>query len=131
MTTGRPTKYNDAIIDKAHKYANGGWVRVDTVPTVAGLACELGISRETCYAWAADPEKAVFSDILSKIAQTQERSLVNNGLKGEYNAAIAKMMLTQHGYSERISQDHTSSDGTMTPQVITRTIIDPKPNEDA
>ena len=117
MPAGRPTDYTPELLAKAQAYADGGWRDVgDTVPTVAGLACELNISRDTCYAWGADAQKSAFSDILNKIAQTQERTLVNNGLKGDYNAPIAKMMLTKHGYSDKIEQDHTSSDNSMTPK---------------
>ena len=119
MPAGRPTDYTPELIAKAWEYANGGWQTVgDTVPTVAGLACELGINRDTCYAWGADAQKGEFSDILNKIAQTQERTLVNNGLRGEYNPPIAKMMLTKHGYSDKIEQDLSSSDGSMKPAVI-------------
>ena len=116
MPAGRPTDYTPELIAKAWEYANGGWEAVDTVPTVAGLACELNISRDTCYEWGKDAQKPEFSDILSKIAQTQERTLVNNGLKGDYNAPIAKMMLTKHGYSDKTEVDNTSSDGSMSPK---------------
>ena len=130
MPAGRPTDYTPELVAKAWEYANGGWQNAgDTVPTVAGLACEIGISRETCYAWSADAQKSEFSYILNKIAQTQERTLVNNGLKGEYNAPIAKMMLTKHGYSDKIEQDHTSSDNSMTPTVIERVIVKAKEND--
>lgn len=82
------------------------------MPSVAGLACEIGISRETCHAWARDEDNQ-FSDILKAIAKKQERELLNNGLGGIFNPPITKMMLSKHGYSDRIEQDHTSSDGSM------------------
>lgn len=113
MPAGRPTDYTPELVAKAWGYAEGGWSAVgDPVPTVAGLACEIGVRRETCYAWAKDENKE-FSNILGKIAEEQERNLVRGGLGGDFNAPITKMMLTKHGYSDRIEQDNTSSDGSM------------------
>lgn len=113
---GRPSQYTPKIVKAAWEYANGGWIAAgDKVPSVAGLACVIGIRRETCHAWASDPENE-FSNILKVIAEKQERELVNNGLTGDFVAPITKMMLTKHGYSDRVEQDHTSSDGSMSPQ---------------
>jgi hypothetical protein len=95
----------------------------DVVPSIAGLACVLNVTRETCRAWGIDPEKSEFSGILDELAQKQERELLNNGLAGNFNAPITKMMLTKHGYSDKIENDLKSSDGTMTPQIIERVIV--------
>jgi hypothetical protein len=127
MPAGRPTDYTPELIEKAWAYANGGWEEVgDPVPSVAGLACEIGVRRETCHAWAKDETKE-FSNILRKIAETQERQLVKGGLGGNFNASITKMMMTKHGYSDRVETDHTSSDGSMTPkptEIILRAVDD-------
>lgn len=118
MTAGRPTSYTKELVKKAWEYINGGWISAgDKVPSVAGLACEIGIHRDTCHEWAKDEEKE-FSDILKAIAQIQERELVNNGLTGDFVAPITKMMLTKHGYSDRVEQAHTSPDGSMSPKEI-------------
>jgi hypothetical protein len=117
----RPTDYTPELVAKAWAYANGEWAEVgDPVPSVAGLACEIGVRRETCHAWAKDETKE-FSNILSKIAETQERQLLRGGLSSAFNAPITKMMLTKHGYSDRIEQDVTSSDGSLAP---TRIVIE-------
>jgi hypothetical protein len=118
MPSGRLTDYCPEIVEKAWKYVDGGWIEAgDKVPSVAGLACEIGIHRETCYDWARDKDK-VFSDILKALAQKQERTLLNNGLDGTFNPPITKMMLSKHGYSDKIETDLTSSDGSMTPQAL-------------
>lgn len=123
MPSGRLTDYSPEIVEKAWEYANGGWIKAgDKVPSIAGLACEIGIHRETCHEWAKDKNK-VFSDILRAIAQKQERELLNNGLSGTFNPPITKMMLSKHGYSDKIESDLTSSDGSMTPQIIERVIV--------
>ncbi len=112
----RPSEYSEDIVAKAWAYARGGWLEVgDKVPSVAGLACEIGIHRDTCYAWADDDDKE-FSDILKEIAQIQERTLVNSGLSGVFNPPITKMMLSKHGYSDAVDTRHTSPDGSMTPK---------------
>ena len=117
MPAGRPSDYTADTIFAAWEYATSGWRDAgDKVPSVAGLACEIGVHRDTCYAWAKDPEKAEFSDILKMIAQTQERVLINRGLAGEFNAPITKMMMSKHGYADAV--DNTSSDGSMGPTRI-------------
>ena len=122
---GRPSQYTDELVSKAWDYVKGGWeIAGDRVPSVAGLACEIGIHRETCYDWAKQEDK-VFSDILKAIAQKQERELLNNGLDGTFNPPITKMMLSKHGYSDRVETDHSSKDGTMTPAVVERVIVNP------
>jgi hypothetical protein len=126
MKTGRPTDYTEKLVAAAWKYANGGWIDVgDPVPTVAGMACEIGISRDTCYEWSKHEDKE-FSDILGKIAQSQERQLVKGGLLGAYNAPISKMMLTKHGYSDATKSEISGPEGGAIPVEIKRTIVDPR-----
>lgn len=126
MAAGRPTDYTPKIVKAAWDYAKGGWIAAgDKVPSVAGLACEIGIHRETCHDWARDKDKE-FSDILKAIAQKQERELLNNGLDGTFNPPITKMMLSKHGYSDATKQELSGPDGGAIPVEIKRTIIDPK-----
>ena len=122
---GRPSLYTPKLLETAWAYVNGGWeLAGDKVPSVAGLACEIGVRRETCHAWAHDEDKE-FSNILKIIAEKQERALVNNGLDGTFTAPITKMMLSKHGYSDALDNRHTSPDGSMTPTVIERIIVTP------
>jgi hypothetical protein len=125
MAGGRPTDYTPKIIKAAWEYAKGGWIAAgDKVPSVAGLACEIGISRETCHAWARDDDNE-FSDILKLISRKQERELLNNGLSGDFNYSITKMMLSKHGYSDATKQELSGPSGGAIPIEIKRTIIDP------
>lgn len=118
MPAGRPAKYSSKILKMAENYIDHHEDFDDAVPTVAGLACVLGVVRDTCYDWAKDPEKREFSDALRRLSQKQERVLVNKGLKSEFNSPITKMMLTNHGYSDKVENDHTSSDGSLKPSTI-------------
>lgn len=101
MTTGRPTKYNEDILAKAREYLINYEEAGDAVPTIAGLSCELNVSRETLYVWGGEEGKEAFSDILGAIMAKQERVLANKGLTGYFNPNITKMMLTKHGYSDK------------------------------
>ena len=111
---GRPRKVAKPS-KKAQEYLDGGYeILGDVVPTAAGFAEYLGVSRSRIYDWAS--EDAEFQDMLDAIQAKQERMLVNLGLVGTFNATIAKLMLAKHGYSEKSEVDNKSSDGSMTPQ---------------
>lgn len=120
---GRPTDYTEELVARSRVYLTSYYDMGDPIPTVAGLACVLGVTRTTLYKWAKDQDKAEFAYILEELAQRQERALVKGGLLGEYNAPITKMMLTKHGYSDRVDSDHTSSDGSMTPKDAAASIL--------
>ena len=112
---GRPSELTPEVFECAWAYLRGGYKNVPTlVPSVAGLAFVLGKSRECMYEWARQNNE--FSDILNGIAVVQEMLLINGGLSGDFNSAITKMMMTKHGYSDKIESNLTSSDGSMTPQ---------------
>ena len=106
---GRPTKYTPELLEECRKYLKD----YNTLPSIAGLAVRLDVSRDTLQTWAKDEDKPEFSDIYAKLMAMQERDLIKNGLMGVFNASITKMILTKHGYSDKV--DATSSDGTMTP----------------
>lgn len=96
---GRPSKLSDCLI-KAKKYLDGGYEEVgEVIPNIAGLACYLAVHRSTVYDYGKQSEE--FSDILEGILSLQESKLVNNGLKGEFNPTITKLILTKHGYSDK------------------------------
>lgn len=113
----RPTEYSNEKLALAQSYLDGGWeIEGDTVPQVIGLAMAMGVHRDTLYTWAKDEDKKEFSDILTRVQQAQERKLINGGLDGAFNPAVTKMLLVKHGYSDKIEQDHTSSDKSMSPK---------------
>ena len=115
---GRPTDYTEEVLNAAKDYLADC---VDTVrqvvsgqsekfttytekvtvklPSIEGLARFLQISKETIYQWEKIHDD--FSDVLHALRAEQADRLINNGLAGDYNPAIAKMLLTKHGYSDR------------------------------
>ncbi|EOV8087956.1 MULTISPECIES: DNA-packaging protein [Providencia] len=113
---GRPSKFAESLV-KAKEYLMGGYEAVgDVVPSVAGLACYLGVSRKTVYEWVK--ESTDLSDTLEGILAMQENKLINKGLNGDFNPTITKLMLANHGYSEKQEVDHKSSDSSMSPTKI-------------
>lgn len=122
----RPIEYNEDInirakeylskcVDEIEEYHKTRGDKSDTydrivrvkIPTIEGLAVHLGISRSTLYLWKESYD--TFSDIIEELQQVQADRLLNNGLSGDYNPTIAKVLLTKHGYREGIEQ--TGKDG--------------------
>ena len=101
MTAGRPTKYNDEILEKAREYIKNFADYDDVIPQIAGLSIHLGITRATVYDWAKQEDKKEFSDIVQGLLASQEKTLVNKGLDGKFNPNITKLILTKHDYSEK------------------------------
>ena len=108
MSVGRPSKYNDETVKISREYIDNFEDHDDVIPSVAGLACVLGVSRENIYDWGKQESKKDFSDMLVDLQSKQERVLFNKGLSGEFNSNIVKLALTKHGYSDKSSQDITS-----------------------
>ncbi|MBT0725422.1 hypothetical protein HH682_13535 [Rosenbergiella sp. S61] len=125
---GRPSKLAESI-EKAKEYLMGGFEAVgDVVPSVAGLACYLGISRSTAQEYAKD--NVEFSGTLEAIKTLQENKLINKGLIGDFNATITKLMLANHGYSDKAEIDNKSSDGSMTPKPTTIQLLPVEPKHE-
>ena len=115
--TGRPTDYNEEVQAKADAYVDGGFADAgDVVPSRAGLALELGLSRNTLTNWEKHP---AFLSTLERVAHLQERISLNGGLKGDLNSTIVKLLLANHGYSDKVQQDNISSDASMSPMPTT------------
>lgn len=106
---GRPTHYSDEIARKAKDYLQNYSDLGDAVPSVAGLALHLNRSRSTLYEWASQQDKPEFADILHDINATQEKVALSNGLKGDFNSQIVKLLLGKHGYSDKVETQSTIS----------------------
>lgn len=148
MNLGRPPIYTDEIVSKSEQYLSecideieeyhktrgdksDTYERIVKVklPTIEGLAVYLGISRETVYAWEKEEDKKSFSDILGKLRAVQANTLINNGLSGDYNPVIAKLLLMKHGYVEKQETDVTSKGESVAPVLVK--FIDGKDNRDS
>lgn len=129
----RPIEYNESILDKAREYISKCVDEVEEyhktrgdksdsyerlvrvkIPTIEGLAVYIGISRVTVYDWKEKYKE--FSYIIEELQAIQADRLLNNGLSGDYNPVIAKVLLTKHGYREGVEQ--TGKDGKDLPAPI-------------
>lgn len=117
MPGGRPTIYGEEMLEKTQTYIDScvdfpedreaGLPKTVNLPTLEGLAYHLKINKDTIQEWRkVHPE---FSVLLGDLLAKQALSLVNNGLSGNYNPTIAKVLLTKHGYREGIETDVTTN----------------------
>jgi hypothetical protein len=109
---GGVSKYTNEFIELAKDYVDNHMETYEQViPSIAGLALVSDIRRETLHTWLHDKEKIEFHNIASKLMAKQEVMLSGGGLTGKYNAAIAKLHLTKHGYSDKVDNTHAGPGG--------------------
>lgn len=119
---GRPSKYNEAIQAQADRYIYDYEQQEDVIPSAAGLCVWLGISRSTLHEWERSyPE---FSNTLAAIRELQEKIALNKGITGVFNSTIVKLVLANHGYSDKAAIEHTSPDGSMTPKDSSAAVLE-------
>jgi hypothetical protein len=106
---GRPTLLTDELISKAYRYIEEC---PDIVPSVVGLCVCIGVAKTTIYRWIEE-DCLEFKDILGAISELQELKLITGGLTSEFNPTITKMMMTKHGYSDKLETDVTSNGKTL------------------
>lgn len=111
---GRPSLLTPELKAKAVEYLNNFSEQGDVIPSTAGLACWLGISKASVYNYGEQDEE--FLATLEAIQAKQESLTLNNGMTGVFNSTIAKLVLANHGYSDKLQQDNVSSDGSMSPK---------------
>jgi hypothetical protein len=121
---GRPTIYDESFCSKVDEYIKTNqdvWsefhktrgeksdsydriVKVN-LPTRYGFAEFIGVSLTTIDTW--EKQYPSFLGALQKIEQDQKKRLIEEGLSGNYNSTIAKLVLSaNHGMRE--GQDLTS-----------------------
>lgn len=101
MPAGRPTEYSDKTLTKAKEYLEN-LPKDEVVHSIEGLADYLDITRATIYDWASQEGKQEFSYVVEAIRHRQAKSLINKGLKNEFNAKLTGLMLSKHGYKEQL-----------------------------
>lgn len=111
MPAGRPSKYEEGMIERAQEYIYGGFAeREDMIPHVEGLAEVLEVCSKTLYNWGAKHEE--FLLILDALQDRQRRELINKGLSGDFNSNITKLVLGKHGYHDKVDGTIGNPDGT-------------------
>ena len=108
---GRPTEYTPELIAAAVDYLNTYKTKhKQPFPSVVGLAQALNRSKSVLYKWASE-DHPEFMDILAQCNEKQELDLAIGGITGEFNSTITKLMMTKHGYSDKVEQELTGKDG--------------------
>lgn len=113
------TKYNKKLYYKAIEYLEACEDRYEAImpikgsisitkfkvelPSIEGLARHLKITRETLYKYSREHDD--FKLLLEQIRTQQAKQLINKGLSGEYNAVIAKLLLSKHGYHDKLESE--------------------------
>ena len=111
MAGGRPTTYSAEALAQAQAYVNEFVPTNDeAIPTVAGMAFALSISKNTIHNWAKDEDKPEFLVLFEAMMARQEMMLVSGGLKTTFNPTITKLILTNHGYTDKAEVKDTTDD---------------------
>lgn len=122
----RPPKYGPEILKKTLAYIKScedGYKRVPyinevgrkrfrekfvvKIPTLEGLAVVLDVHKETIQDWKK--KHVDFSVLVSRMLSIQGDRVINKGLSGDYNSAIAKIVGNKHGYRDGV--DLANPDG--------------------
>lgn len=111
MAGGRPTKYNQGVLDKTADYLENFETYGDVFPSIIGLSLVLDVSDDTIQNWRKQANKKEFFGMLEKIHKKQHQVLLNKGITGEFNSNICKLVLTKHGYSDKQDNTHAGIDG--------------------
>lgn len=110
--------YTPEILERAKQYKFEWKNNGDVIPTIEAFAIFIGKARSTVYKWLNEEDKKEFSDIIEELMSSQAKHLINNGLKGEYNSTITKLMLGKHGYKEATETDLTSKGEALQPVLV-------------
>lgn len=120
MPAGRPTKYKAEFCETIIELGKAG-------KSVMQMAAGIGVTSQTVYEWAK--EKPEFSDALTRARELQQcwwEEIGQNGLFGDekgrqLNTALWSRSMAARfpkDYTERRNNNHTSDDGSMSPQKI-------------
>lgn len=118
---GRPTKYNDEIQRKAERYLYEWQLIGDVIPSRVGLCCWLEICKQTSYEWEKHTK---FLATLRAVDTLQEHTSLNRGITGEFNATITKLILANHGYSDKQQTEVKANQNTKVELIALNTLDD-------
>lgn len=122
---GRPTKCTPEAIQTSIDYMSEYHSKYNhAIPSIVGLAVVLKVGKSTLYDWIKDKRNG-FPDIAEDLLDHQHLALTNGGLFGDFNASIAKLILTKHGYSDKQENNVNLNDYTSkSPDELARIIAE-------
>ena len=78
-----------------------GYIGSDGVKSIAGLALSLGVDRSTLFKWQSNFERG-YAELIGYAKTCIEKDIVENGLRGKYNATMASFILrSSFGYRDK------------------------------
>lgn len=110
------TTYNEKMQAKIDEYLD---VYETPIPSVAGLSLYLGVTRACIYKWSKVPENTALVESLARLSATQEEKALTGGLLGDYNSTITKLVLANHGYSDKAEVKTEITTNDMTDEQLT------------
>lgn len=112
------------LIEKGFEYLQNYKQAGDVVPSLAGMAHYLDTSKAQLQAWLADGDEEL-ADLVARLDTMQEKRLLRDGLLGNFNQTVTKMMLAKFGYMDKAQVDNISSDGSMS-TLVKVSFVDPE-----
>lgn len=101
---GRPVEYTEEVVKKLPEYLQ--WCKDnESLPKRAGFAVYIGVSKSTLWEW--EQKERQLSNALKELDSIQENQIIDNALVNKYNAVISKLLLSNHGYSDKSQVDQT------------------------
>lgn len=110
---GRPSKYQDSMIQKTMDYIDSCGREATELPTMEGLALVLGVDTDSLNNWADAKDETgelvhpEFFGTIKELKDKQKNQLMNDGLYGgkEINTPMAIFLLkANHGMMETEKQ---------------------------
>ena len=116
MPAGRPPKFNtpeemQKAIDAFYKESQDN----EWPLTISGLALTLGMTRQSLCRYA---EKDAFSDTVKTAKAKVEADVERRLLSGGAATGAIFWLKNNANWKDKTEQDHTSSDGSMTPKTV-------------
>jgi hypothetical protein len=108
MPGGRPTKYTDELLTVCRHYLenyNTDEYDNDLFPSIEGMSLAVGVARQTLHVWAKEEDKEEFSYIYETLMSKQAKNIFSGAMGNTYNSTISKLMLTKHGYSDKVESE--------------------------
>lgn len=100
-----PFEYKHCEIEKVFQDFRTYIMKEDR-PSVVGFCAKQVISKKTLYNWAKKYDE--LQELIDVCSTKQEDDLCTKGLDNKYNATITKLMLANHGYSDKVEHQGNS-----------------------
>lgn len=106
---GRPSKYNDGVLDTTKQYLED-CIKGGNTPFVEELALLLGVTERTLFNWEKKHKR--YTRLHRKMVMLQKLDIKKKALSGQYVNRIAAIILSSdHNIVEVKRREHTGKDG--------------------